>query len=249
MTDFGYILSAVSSKGTADVNFITNWIAKFSETMIENDRYLMIFEGLGNTVKITLGALCIGVLIGLIIAVVKYLAEDSKVLRPLAKLCDLYVTVIRGIPVVVLLLIFYYVIMRSSKNGVLVAIITFGVNSGAYMAELIRSGINAVDKGQMEAGRSLGLSKMQTMQKIILPQAVRYVLPAVGNEFIALLKETSVSGYVAIRDLTKAGDLIRNNTYDMVNPLLVVTVCYLVMVIGLTTLLGKVEKNLAKEKK
>mgnify|MGYP003307705354 CR=1 FL=1 len=231
------------------MNFITNWIAKFSETMIENDRYLMIFEGLGNTVKITLGALCIGVLIGLIIAVVKYLAEDSKVLRPLAKLCDLYVTVIRGIPVVVLLLIFYYVIMRSSKNGVLVAIITFGVNSGAYMAELIRSGINAVDKGQMEAGRSLGLSKMQTMQKIILPQAVRYVLPAVGNEFIALLKETSVSGYVAIRDLTKAGDLIRNNTYDMVNPLLVVTVCYLVMVIGLTTLLGKVEKNLAKEKK
>ena len=245
----GYILSAVSSKGTADVNFFTNWIAKFSETMIENDRYLMIFEGLGNTVKITLGALFIGVLIGLVIAVIKYLAEDSKVLRPFAKLCDLYVTVIRGIPVVVLLLIFYYVFMRTSKNGVLVAIITFGVNSGAYMAELIRSGINAVDKGQMEAGRSLGLSKMQTMQKIILPQAVRYVLPAVGNEFIALLKETSVSGYVAIRDLTKAGDLIRNNTYDMVNPLLVVTVCYLVMVIGLTTLLGKVEKHLAKEKK
>ena len=231
------------------MNFLTNWIAKFSETMIENDRYLMIFEGLGNTVKITLGALCIGVLIGLIIAVVKYLAEDSKVLKPLAKLCDLYVTVIRGIPVVVLLLIFYYVLMRSSRDGVVVAIITFGVNSGAYMAELIRSGINAVDKGQMEAGRSLGLSKMQTMQKIILPQAVRYVLPAVGNELIALLKETSVAGYVAIRDLTKAGDLIRNNTYDMVNPLMVVTMCYLVMVIGLTTLLGKVEKNLAKEKK
>ena len=231
------------------MNFLTDWIAKFSETMIENDRYLMIFEGLGNTVKITLGALLIGVLIGLIIAVTKYLAEDSRLLKPLAKLCDLYVTVIRGIPVVVLLLIFYYVVMRTSKNGVVVAIITFGVNSGAYMAELIRSGINAVDKGQMEAGRCLGLSKMQTMRKIILPQAVRYVLPAVGNEFIALLKETSVSGYVAIRDLTKAGDLIRNNTYDMVNPLMVVTVCYLVMVIGLTTLMGKLEKRLAKEKK
>ena len=231
------------------MNFLTNWIAKFSETMIENDRYLMIFEGLGNTVKITLGALVIGAIIGLIIAVTKYLAEDSKVLKPMAKLCDLYVTVIRGIPVVVLLLIFYYVFMRSSKNGVLVAIITFGVNSGAYMAELIRSGINAVDKGQMEAGRCLGLSKMQTMRHIILPQAVRYVLPAVGNELIALLKETSVAGYVAIRDLTKAGDLIRNNTYDMVNPLLVVTLCYLTMVIGLTTLLGKLEKNLAKEKK
>ena len=231
------------------MNFLTDWIAKFSETMIENDRYLMIFEGLGNTVKITLGALLIGVLIGLIIAVTKYLAEDSRLLKPLAKLCDLYVTVIRGIPVVVLLLIFYYVVMRTSKNGVVVAIITFGVNSGAYMAELIRSGINAVDKGQMEAGRCLGLSKMQTMRKIILPQAVRYVQPAVGNEFIALLKETSVSGYVAIRDLTKAGDLIRNNTYDMVNPLMVVTVCYLVMVIGLTTLMGKLEKHLAKEKK
>ena len=231
------------------MNFLTNWIAKFSETMIETGFYEMIFEGLGNTVKITLGALLIGVLIGLVIAVTKYLAEDVRGLKPLAKLCDLYVTVIRGIPVVVLLLIFYYVIMRTSKNGVLVAIITFGVNSGAYMAELIRSGINAVDKGQMEAGRCLGLSKMQTMTKIILPQAVRYVLPAVGNEFIALLKETSVAGYVAIRDLTKAGDLIRNNTYDMVNPLLVVTLCYLTMVIGLTTLMGKLEKNLAKEKK
>ena len=231
------------------MNFLTNWIAKFSETMIETGFYEMIFEGLGNTVKITLGALLIGVLIGLVIAVTKYLAEDVRGLKPLAKLCDLYVTVIRGIPVVVLLLIFYYVIMRTSKNGVLVAIITFGVNSGAYMAELIRSGINAVDKGQMEAGRCLGLSKMQTMTKIILPQAVRYVLPAVGNEFIALLKETSVAGYVAIRDLTKAGDLIRNNTYDMVNPLMVVTLCYLTMVIGLSTLMGKLEKNLAKEKK
>ena len=231
------------------MNFLTNWIAKFSETMIETGFYEMIFEGLGNTVKITLGALLIGVLIGLVIAVTKYLAEDVRGLKPLAKLCDLYVTVIRGIPVVVLLLIFYYVIMRTSKNGVLVAIITFGVNSGAYMAELIRSGINAVDKGQMEAGRCLGLSKMQTMTKIILPQAVRYVLPAVGNEFIALLKETSVAGYVAIRDLTKAGDLIRNNTYDMVNPLMVVTLCYLTMVIGLSTLMGKLEKNLATEKK
>ena len=228
------------------MNFLTNWIAKFSETMIETGFYTMIFEGLGNTVKITLGALFIGVIIGLVIAVTKYLAEDVRAMKPLAKLCDLYVTVIRGIPVVVLLLIFYYVIMRTSKNGILVAIITFGVNSGAYMAELIRSGINAVDKGQMEAGRCLGLSKMQTMVKIILPQAVRYVLPAVGNEFIALLKETSVAGYVAIRDLTKAGDLIRNNTYDMVNPLMVVTLCYLTMVIGLTALMGKLEKNLAK---
>jgi ABC-type amino acid transport system permease subunit len=151
--------------------------------------------------------------------------------------------------VTVLLLIFYYIIMRSSTNGVLVATITFGINSGAYMAELIRSGINAVDKGQMEAGRCLGLSRLQTMRRIILPQAVRYVLPAVGNEFIALLKETSVAGYVAVVDLTRAGNLVRNNTHDVFNPLMVVALTYLILVLGLTWLLGKVEKHLAKERK
>lgn len=231
------------------MNFLTDWLAKLDKTFIQTGHYEMIFQGLGNTVKITLGALVIGVLIGLIIAITKYLAEDSRAMKPLSLLCDLYVTVIRGIPVTVLLLIFYYLIMRSSTNGVLVATITFGINSGAYMAELIRSGINAVDKGQMEAGRCLGLSKMQTMTKIILPQAVRYVLPAVGNEFIALLKETSVAGYVAVVDLTRAGNLVRNNTFDAFNPLMVVAVTYLIMVIGLTSILGKVEKYLAKEKK
>ena len=186
---------------------------------------------------------------GLLIAVIKYLAEDSRALKPFAKLCDLYVTVIRGIPVVVLLLIFYYVIMRTSKNGVVVAIITFGVNSGAYSAELIRSGINAVDKGQMEAGRCLGLSKMQTMRHIILPQAVRYVLPAVGNEFIALLKETSVAGYVAVVDLTRAGNLVRNNTPDMFTPLMLIAVTYLAMAVILTKALGILERRLAKSDK
>lgn len=231
------------------ITAIQDWIAKLDKTFIQTGHYEMLIEGLGNTVKITLGALVIGVLIGLVIAITKYLSEDTKALKPLARLCDVYVTVIRGIPVTVLLLIFYYLILRASKNGVLVAIITFGINSGAYMAELIRSGINAVDKGQMEAGRSLGLSKMQTMIKIIMPQAVRYILPAVGNEFIALLKETSVAGYVAVRDLTKAGDLIRNNTYDAFNPLMVVALTYLVLVIGLTSLLSKAEKHLAKETK
>jgi His/Glu/Gln/Arg/opine family amino acid ABC transporter permease subunit len=228
---------------------VQSWIEKLEKTFLTNDNYKYILEGLGNTVKITAGALVIGVLIGLIIAVVKYLAEDSKGMKPLATLCDVYVNVIRGIPVTVLLLIFYYIIMRSSTNGVLVATITFGINSGAYMAELIRSGINAVDKGQMEAGRCLGLSKLQTMYKIILPQAVRYVLPAVGNEFIALLKETSVAGYVAVVDLTRGGNLIRNNTFDAFNPLMVVALIYLVLVLGLTWLLGKVEKYMAKEKK
>lgn len=231
------------------LNPILNWVEKLEKTFIKTGHYKMILEGLGNTVKITIGALIIGVLIGLIIAVIKYLAEDSKGMKPLAALCDVYVNVIRGIPVTVLLLIFYYLVMRSSTNGVLVATITFGINSGAYMAELIRSGINAVDKGQMEAGRCLGLSRLQTMRMIILPQAVRYVLPAVGNEFIALLKETSVAGYVAVVDLTRAGNVVRNNTHDVFNPLMVVAVTYLTMVLGLTWLLGKVEKHLAKEKK
>ena len=231
------------------LNDFQSWIAKLDKTFIQSGHYKMVLEGLRNTVKITIGALIIGVLIGLVIALVKYLAEDTKALKPLAWICDLYVTVIRGIPVTVLLLIFYYVILVSCTDGILVATITFGINSGAYMAELIRSGINAVDRGQMEAGRSLGLSKLQTMRRIILPQAVRYVLPAVGNEFIALLKETSVAGYVAVVDLTRAGNLVRNNTHDMFNPLMLVAVTYLIMVVILTKVLGMLERRLAKSDK
>ena len=228
---------------------LENWIAKLDRTFIQSGHYKLILEGLGTTVKITMGALVIGVIIGLIITLIKYFAEDSRVLRPFGKLCDLYVTVIRGIPVTVLLMIFYYLIMVTSTNGVLVATITFGINTGAYMAELIRSGINAVDRGQMEAGRSLGLSKMQTMRRIILPQAVRYVLPAVGNEFIALLKETSVAGYVAVVELTRAGNLVRNNTHDMFNPLMLIALMYLLMVVLLTKALGILERRLAKSDK
>ena len=224
------------------------WTAKLYKTFIATGYYELLAEGLINTVKITLGALLIGAVIGMLIAIAKYLAEDVAAMKPIAWLCDTYVTVIRGIPIVVLLLIFYFIIMRSSKSGVLVAVITFGINSGAYMAELIRSGINAVDKGQMEAARSLGMSRIQAMKEIIMPQAVRYVLPAVGNEFIALLKETSVAGYVAVVDLTRAGNLIRNNTHDAVNPLMVVAICYLVMVIGLTSLLHKLEQKLSAGK-
>ena len=221
------------------------WLDKLYETFIASGGYKFLLEGLGNTIIITLGALVIGVLIGTAISVIKYFSEDIPKLKPLAWLCDLYVTVIRGIPITVLLLIFYLVILVTSKD-IVVAILSFGINSGAYMAELIRSGINAVDKGQMEAGRSLGMSKAQAMGKIVFPQAVRYILPAIGNEFIALLKETSVAGYVAIVDLTRAGNLVRNNTYDAVNPLLVVALTYLVMVVLLTKLLGVLERRLAK---
>jgi len=224
---------------------VTTWFNKLYETFIETGYYNLLLEGLGNTLVITLGALIIGVIIGVIIAIIKYFSEDTPALKPFSLLCDLYTTAIRGIPVVVLLLIFYFVIL-SAADGITVGIFTFGINSGAYMAELIRSGINAVDKGQMEAGRSLGMSKLKATRTIILPQALRYILPAIGNELIALLKETAVAGYVAVVDLTRAGNLIRNNTYDAINPLMVVAILYLAMVILLTYFLKTFERKLGK---
>ena len=222
------------------------WLNKLSETFIQSGYYNLMLTGLKNTLIITLGALVIGVVIGMLIAIIKYFAEDSPALKPLAAICNIYVTVIRGVPVVVLLLIVYFILLTSA-DGMIVAVITFGINSGAYMAELIRSGINAVDGGQMEAGRSLGMSRLQTMQFIIMPQAIRYILPAIGNEMIALLKETAVAGYVAIVDLTRAGNLVRNNTYDAVNPLMAVAITYLLLVVVLTKLMSKLEKKLSTD--
>ena len=230
---------------TAIGQFFTNWGAKLASTFLEDDRYMMLVDGLRNTAIITLGALCIGIVIGALVAIIKYCGEGSRAMKPLCVLCDIYTTVIRGIPVVVLLLIFYFVIMQSA-NGITVGIVTFGINSGAYMAELMRSGIGAVDAGQMEAGRSLGMSRIQTTIHVILPQAMKNILPAIGNEMIALLKETAVAGYVAVQDLTRAGNLIRNNTFDAFNPLMVVALTYLIIVVVLTWLLGRFEKRLHK---
>lgn len=218
------------------------WFAKLHETFIASGYYKLMLEGLRNTVIMTLGALCIGFVIGTLIAIIKYFAVDTPSLRPLSLLCDIYLTVIRGVPVVVLLLIFFFIIMKSA-SGIIVGTLAFGVNSGAYMAELIRSGLNAVDPGQMEAGRSLGMSKLRCTKVVILPQAIRYILPAIVNEFIALLKETAVAGYVAVVDLTRAGSLVRNNTYDSVNTLLSVALIYLLMVILLEQVLKKIERR------
>ena len=223
-----------------------SWIDQLKDTFLEDNRYMWMVDGLGVTLKITLGALIIGVIIGTLIAVTKYYCEGNKRLRWLSWICDFYTTVIRGIPMTVLLLLFFFVLFVFAKDGVPVAIAAFGVNSGAYMAELIRSGINAVDKGQMEAARSLGLSKGQAMVKIILPQAVKYILPAIGNELIALLKETSVAGYVAVVDITKAATNIRNKTYDAVNPIILLALMYLLMVVILTRLLAILERRLGK---
>ena len=228
--------------------FFARWLAQLEATFVEKQRYLLLVDGLKNTLIITAGALVIGVVIGSLVAMIKYCGQDSRLLRPLCWRCSVYTTVIRGVPVVVQLLIFYFLILKSS-DGLVVGIVTFGINSGAYVAELVRSGIAAVDPGQMEAGRSLGLSRLQSAWHIVLPQAMKNILPAIGNEMIALLKETAVAGYVAVQDLTRAGNLIRNNTYDSFNPLMLVAVVYLVLVIGMTQLLGLLERRLRRSDK
>ena len=225
---------------------MTNWLEKLYDTFIVDENYMLLLKGFGNTILITLCALIIGVVIGGVIAIAKYFAEGNRKLKFLNWICDIYTTVIRGVPVTVLLMIFYFIILVSDTNGITTAIVAFGINSGAYMAELIRGGINAVDKGQMEAARSLGLSKRQAMAKIIFPQAIKNILPAIGNECIALLKETSVAGYVTVVDLTRAANLIRTNTNDAVNPLIVLALIYLVVVVGMTRLLGVLERRLGK---
>ena len=234
------------------MEWFNNWMDKLYETFIVGDRYMTLVEGFEKTLIITFGALVIGVAIGTIVAMLKVFAHNnpkSKSLKVLDIICNIYLTVIRGTPVVVQLLIAFFIIFVSAKDGTWVAMLTFGINSGAYVAETIRSGIMAIDKGQMEAGRSLGFSNLQTMFLIILPQAFKNILPAIGNEMIALLKETSVAGYVAVIDLTKAGNQIKNTTYDQVNPILVVAVVYLIMVMLFTWLISLLERRLRKSER
>ncbi len=236
-----------SSEGISAAT-VRPWTTQLYHTFIEDARFMYLVEGFGNTFLITLGALLIGAVLGILIAVAKYYAEGNPKLWAVNLICDLYTTVIRGIPITVLLLIFYFVVLVSAE-GVIVAIIAFGINSAAYMAELVRSGINAVDKGQMEAARSLGMSKWQAMRTIIFPQAIKNVLPAIGNECIALLKETSVAGYVAVVDLTRAANLIRNNTYDAFNPLILSALVYLILVVLMTKGLSVLERRLKRNGK
>jgi len=234
------------------------WVQEFKSdfyvNFIKENRWELLVEGLGNTLAITFFAVLLGIVLGVIVAAVRSTWDTNSesmhkgpvkaVLRMLNMICKLYLTVIRGTPVVVQLLIMYFVIFASSNNKLLIAIIAFGINSGAYVAEIVRSGIMSVDKGQMEAGRSLGFNYFQTMFYIILPQALKNVLPALANEFIVLLKETSVSGYIAMQDLTKAGDIIRGRTYSAFMPLIAVALIYLTLVVVLSWLVGKLERRL-----
>jgi His/Glu/Gln/Arg/opine family amino acid ABC transporter permease subunit len=218
---------------------------RFYLNFIKDDRWQYIWDGLGVTLKVTFFAVLLGILLGFLVAVVRSTNEKTGKLKFLNFLAKVYLTVIRGTPVVVQLLIIYFVIFGSVKiDKVFVAVLAFGLNSGAYVAEIFRSGIMSIDNGQFEAGRSLGFNYVQTMYYIIMPQAFKNVLPALGNEFIVLLKETSVSGYIAMQDLTKGGDIIRSQTYDAFMPLLAVAAIYLVMVMIFTKLVGILERRL-----
>lgn len=219
---------------------------KFVNNFITDDRWKYIADGLLTTLQITFFAVVIGIVIGFLVAMVRSTYDKTGKLKILNALCKLYLTIIRGTPVVVQLLIIYFVIFGSVRNvsKVVVAVIAFGFNSGAYVAEIFRSGIMSVDSGQFEAGRSLGFNYVQTMRYIIMPQAFKNVLPALCNEFIVLLKETSVSGYIALQDLTKSGDIIRSRTYDAFMPLLAVAIIYLMMVIIFTKLVELLERRL-----
>ncbi len=222
--------------------------SRLYDALIYKDRWHYITDGLGMTIVITLGALVIGLILGSVAAIIKVAYKNTKknlLLSVLNFIVGIYLTVIRGTPTVVQLMIMYFVIWKSGTS-LEVAIAAFGINSGAYLAEVMRSGIQSVDRGQTEAGRSLGLNFWQTMRKIILPQAFKNVAPAIFNEFITLLKETSVSGYVGIQELTKAGDIIRSLTYDAMPPLLLVALIYLVIVIGLTRILAVIERRMAE---
>ena len=228
--------------------------ATFILNFIEDDRWMYLVKGLGITLTITSMALLLGIAIGVVCAMIRAAHDQAgkKLRAPLGRallelanaVVQLYVTVVRGTPVMVQLLLGYFVIFVATTNTVVVASLVFGINSGAYITEIIRSGIMSVDRGQFEAGASLGLGYVPTMRFIIIPQAFKVVLPTLANEFIALLKETAVCGYIGLTDLTRAGDIIRGGTFTPFMPLMAVALIYLTFVLLLSALFGKIEKKL-----
>lgn len=227
-----------------------SFVEKLKSTFLEKERWMYLLQGLGNTLLITVLAVVIGIVLGFVIAVIRSTNQRTGRLKVPNLICRLYLTVVRGTPMVVQLLIIYFVVFSSVNiSKVLVAVIAFGLNSAAYVAEIVRSGIMSIDEGQFEAGYSLGFGYTRTMVTIILPQALRNILPALGNEAIVLLKETSVSGYIALNDLTKGGDTIRSQTYEAFLPLIAVALIYLIMVVGLSSLVNRLERRLSNDKR
>lgn len=210
-------------------------------------RYLAYLDGLKNTLEISFFAILIGIIIGMFVAIAKVTASNNKKLKWLDIICSAYINIIRGTPVMVQLLIIYNLIFTArDTNEILVGAICFGINSGAYVAEIVRAGIESIDKGQTEAGRSLGLNGIQTMLLIIMPQAIKNILPALGNEFIVLVKETSVAGVIAVTDLTKAAQYVGSRTWEPLPPLIITAAVYLVIVLGLTKFLGIFERRMSQ---
>ncbi len=218
----------------------------FHMAFVEGDRWKLYLEGLGVTLEIAFFAAILGLAIGTVVALMKLSVKRNGKKTIWAHIAGIYIDIIRGTPSVLQLLIMWFIIMKSCTNGTLVAVLSFGINSGAYVAEIVRAGILAVDKGQTEAGRSLGLSKAQTMIFIVIPQAIKNVLPPIGNEFIVLLKETAIVGYVSLTDLTRAANQITSRTYEAFMPLIGAAVIYFTIIKILTVLLEKLERRLRK---
>ena len=232
------------------MGFFENLIDRFNLNFIESNRWMYIAEGLQTTLIVTFFALIIGVVLGFVLALIRATHDRVGSMKVANAIAKTYLTIIRGTPVTVQLLIIYFVIFGSVNiSKILVAILAFGLNSAAYVAEIFRGGIMSIDIGQMEAGRSLGFNYWQTMWHIILPQAFKNVLPTLGNEFIVLLKETSVSGYIALQDLTKGGDIVRSRTYDAFFPLIAVALIYLTMVMIFTKLVEMLERRLQQSER
>lgn len=223
---------------------------KFKQNFITDNRYNYLLDGLKNTLLIAFFACVIGITLGFVIAIIRTTHDRNGGLTILNFICNIYLAIVRGTPIMIQLLIIYYVIFQSvNLDKVIVAIIAFGLNSAAYVAEILRSGIMAIDIGQFEAGRSLGLTYRMTLTNIIMPQAIKNVLPALCNEFISLLKETSISGYIGLMDLTKGGDIIRSVTYEAFMPLIAVAIIYLILVLGLNSAVRSLERSLRKNEK
>lgn len=231
-------------------NMLENLKNQFILNFIDDNRWRYLVNGLGVTLKITFFAVIIGIFLGFITALVRNTYANTGKLKVANWICGLYLTIIRGTPVVVQLMILYFVIFASVRiDKTFTAILAFGINSGAYQAEIFRSGIQSIPKGQVEAGRSLGFSYRQTMITIVMPQAIKNVIPTMCNEFITLLKETSVAGYIALEDLTKGGDIIRSRTYSAFMPLIAVALIYLVMVLILEKIVKIIERSLKKSER
>ena len=244
------MLSSFSQKGMIEGEHMQEWFdsvgKKFVLAFVEGDRWKLYFKGLGVTLEIALFAAILGMVIGTVVALMRLSQKRNGKKTIWARIAGIYVDVIRGTPSVLQLLIMWFIVMKNSQNGVLVASLSFGINSGAYVSEIVRAGILAVDKGQTEAGRSLGLSKAQTMIYIVIPQAIKNVLPPIGNEFIVLLKETAIVGYVSLTDLTRAANQITPRTYEAFMPLIGAAVIYFTVIKILTILLDKLERRLRK---